>query len=144
MPTYEYECSQCGVFEEYQDMTDELLTKCPTCGGGVQRLLGAGAAVIVKGGHLSRLSAATDLLFDGRDFAELPAQRIVTRNTHGTGCSFSAALATELARGRPLLDAVRRSKRFITEAIRHSLDLGHGCGPTNPLAALCAVQENDE
>ena len=50
MPTYEYECSQCGVFEEYQDMTDELLTKCPTCGGGVQRLLGAGAAVIVKGG----------------------------------------------------------------------------------------------
>ena len=102
------------------------------------------AAVIVKGGHLSRLSAATDLLFDGRDFAELPAQRIVTRNTHGTGCSFSAALATELARGRPLLDAARRSKRFITEAIRHSLDLGHGCGPTNPLAALCAVQENDE
>ena len=95
------------------------------------------AAVLVKGGHLEGM--AVDLLYDGEAFREFPVQRIETKNTHGTGCSMSAALATELARGLPLRVAVARAKRFITEAIRFALPLGSGHGPTNPLAAAQAV-----
>lgn len=92
--------------------------------------------VIVKGGHLS--GDAVDIFYDGKGFCELSSERIATKNTHGTGCSFSAALATELARGSSPLEAARQAKRFITEAIRHSLVFGHGHGPTNPLAAARA------
>lgn len=99
-------------------------------------------AVLVKGGHLSGL--ARDLLFDGEGFLELPCERIDTKNTHGTGCSFSAALATELGRGLPLHEAARRAKRFITSAIRHSLPLGRGCGPTNPLAGARAAENGGD
>lgn len=90
-------------------------------------------AVIVKGGHLE--GEPTDLLYDGSAFMELAGERIETRCTHGTGCSFSAALATELARGCNIADAALRAKRFITEAIRSAPPLGCGIGPTNPLAA---------
>ena len=89
-------------------------------------------AVIIKGGH--SIDSADDLLFDGKEYLTLPAQRIDTKNTHGTGCSFSAALATELGRGRALPDAARHAKAFITEAIRCSFAFGAGCGPTNPVA----------
>jgi len=95
------------------------------------------AAVLVKGGHLGGM--AVDLLYDGEAFREFPVQRIETKNTHGTGCSMSAALATELARGLPLPAAVARAKRFITEAIRFALPLGSGHGPTNPLAAAQGI-----
>jgi hydroxymethylpyrimidine kinase/phosphomethylpyrimidine kinase len=94
-------------------------------------------AVVVKGGHLPGVAA--DLLFDGREFQTFPAERIDTKNTHGTGCSYSAALATALGRGLPLAEAVALAKKFITEAIRHSLPFGHGCGPTDPLAAARAI-----
>jgi hydroxymethylpyrimidine/phosphomethylpyrimidine kinase len=90
------------------------------------------AAVIVKGGHLP--GVARDLLYDGREFTWLPSPRVRTRNTHGTGCSFSAALALGLARGLDLPDAARLAKRFITQAIRASLPLGLGHGPTDPMA----------
>jgi len=100
------------------------------------------AAVLVKGGHLEGM--AVDLLYDGKEFLEFPGKRIETRNTHGTGCSISAALATELARGLPLPVAVARAKRFITEAIRFALPLGSGHGPTNPLAAAQAVAARAE
>ncbi len=90
-------------------------------------------AVIVKGGHLA--GRPTDLLFDGDSFTLLPAERIETRNTHGTGCSFSAALATFLGQGHDLVDAARRAKQFITEAIRRGFSVGEGYGSTNPLAA---------
>jgi len=95
-------------------------------------------AVLVKGGHL--LDDAVDVLYDGKDFVELTGERIETGNTHGTGCSFSAALATELARGRSLRVAAEHAKRFITEAIRYSLALGKGCGPTNPLMAAQQIK----
>lgn len=99
-------------------------------------------AVVVKGGHLP--GAADDLLFDGREFRLFPAGRIATKNTHGTGCSYSAALATALGRGLPLGDAVSLAKRFVTEAIRCSLPFGAGCGPTDPLAAARALQAAEE
>ena len=89
--------------------------------------LGA-AAVIVKGGHLPGADAI-DVFFDGREFVELRAPRIETRHTHGTGCTFSSAIAANLALGRPLADAVARAKAYLTDAIRHAPGLGGGHGP---------------
>lgn len=100
-----------------------------------ERILAMGArAVLVKGGHLSH--TATDVLYDGREFREFPAPRFETRHTHGTGCTYSAAITACLARGATLADAVARAKRFITEAIRTSPRLGHGSGPVNHHAAV--------
>jgi hydroxymethylpyrimidine/phosphomethylpyrimidine kinase len=84
-------------------------------------------AVVIKGGH--RSGDATDLLFDGQQFHAFTSERIDTPNTHGTGCTFSAAIAAELARGADLLQAVEVAKRYLTEAIRRSAPLGHGHGP---------------
>ena len=89
--------------------------------------------VVVKGGHLQ--GRAIDLLFDGSAFIELDAERIDTPHTHGTGCVFSAAIAAELAKGRPVPEAVAAAKSFVTVAIRHGFRLGKGCGPTDPMAA---------
>jgi hydroxymethylpyrimidine/phosphomethylpyrimidine kinase len=84
-------------------------------------------AVVMKGGH--RSGDATDVLFDGQRFHVLSAERVDTVNTHGTGCTLSAAIAAELARGRDLADAVGSAKRYLTEAIRHASPLGAGHGP---------------
>jgi len=97
--------------------------------------MGARAA-IVKGGHASDETVVTDVFFDGSQTIELRADRIETRNTHGSGCVFSAAIAAWLASGAEPLDAVREAKSFITEAIAHSLEIGHGHGPVNPMFAL--------
>ena len=90
--------------------------------------------VVIKGGHLE--GDCVDLFYDGQRFVELPAERIETKNTHGTGCTFSAAIATEIANGRSPLEAVRRAKTFITAAIHASLSIGSGHGPTNPFSIL--------
>jgi hydroxymethylpyrimidine/phosphomethylpyrimidine kinase len=90
-------------------------------------------AVVLKGGHLR--GDPTDVFFDGRQFRHLKAKRIQTQNTHGTGCTFSAAVAAEIAKGCDSLEAVRRSKKFITKAIGASLDIGKGQGPVNPFHA---------
>lgn len=87
-------------------------------------------AVVVKGGHLDG-ETATDTLFDGFDFVLYSTDRIPTRNTHGTGCAFSAALATLLGQGQSLRDAVGAAKTYVSEAIRHGLPLGRGHGPAN-------------
>jgi len=86
-------------------------------------------AVLVKGGHLS--GEATDVLYDGEHFTHLTATRIDSNNTHGTGCTTAAAIAALLARGLPLIDAVRTAKKYVTEAIRTGLPLGKGHGPLN-------------
>jgi hydroxymethylpyrimidine/phosphomethylpyrimidine kinase len=95
--------------------------------------LGAGA-VLIKGGHLE--GDAIDVLFDGAEWREFPAPRVATRHTHGTGCTYSAAITASLARGLPLADAVALAKRFIHEAIRTSPGLGRGCGPVNHFAEV--------
>ncbi len=97
--------------------------------------LGAGAA-IVKGGHL-RGGEAVDVLHDARmgETMRFSSPRIDTRNTHGTGCTFSAAMAAFLARGYRLDAAVAWAKRFVTEAIRRGLPLGSGHGPTDHIGA---------
>jgi hydroxymethylpyrimidine/phosphomethylpyrimidine kinase len=86
-------------------------------------------AVLIKGGH--RESDATDILFDGAEYREFPAPRLAARHTHGTGCTYSAAITAGLASGVSLPEAVARAKRFIHEAIRTSPGLGRGCGPVN-------------
>ena len=91
-------------------------------------------AVLLKGGHLD--VTATDILFDGAAFYEFPAERIATPHTHGTGCTYSAAIAACLALGLPLRDAVARAKRFVHEAIRTNPALGHGSGPINHHARI--------
>jgi hydroxymethylpyrimidine kinase/phosphomethylpyrimidine kinase len=87
-------------------------------------------AVVVKGGHADDV---TDVYWDGAQLVELPATRIATGNTHGSGCTFSAAITAGLALGDDPLTAVRKAKEFITAAIQHSLELGRGHGPVNPM-----------
>jgi len=86
-------------------------------------------AVLIKGGHLK--GDSVDLLWDGKRMLSFRGDRIDTRHTHGTGCTYSAAITAGLAQGLELGDAVSRAKRFIHEAIRTNPGLGHGCGPVN-------------
>jgi hydroxymethylpyrimidine/phosphomethylpyrimidine kinase len=86
--------------------------------------------VLIKGGHLA--GDPIDVFFNGRKFYDFKGDRLTTPHTHGTGCTISAAIATELAKGNPILDAVERAKDFVTSAIQFSLPLGHGQGPVNP------------
>lgn len=88
--------------------------------------------VVVKGGHLP--GRADDLVFDGRSFFVLESERIATPHTHGTGCTFSAAVAAYLARGLDAEAALRAGKEFITRAIAAAFPLGHGIGPVHHLA----------
>jgi hydroxymethylpyrimidine/phosphomethylpyrimidine kinase len=92
-------------------------------------LLGA-ANVLVKGGHLRGDALDVLRLADG-EIREFTAPRIDTRHTHGSGCTYSAAITAELAKGRALAEAVERAKAFITEAIRTAPGLGAGEGPLN-------------
>ncbi|OIO91496.1 MAG: bifunctional hydroxymethylpyrimidine kinase/phosphomethylpyrimidine kinase [Armatimonadetes bacterium CG2_30_59_28] len=85
--------------------------------------------VLVKGGHLA--GPAVDILWSAGKAHRFPAERIETRNTHGTGCVYSAAITAQLARGLSLVEAVRGAKSFITEAIRSNPGLGKGYGPVN-------------
>ncbi len=86
--------------------------------------------VLVKGGHLPG-DDCTDLLYDGREFLELPAPRIASGNTHGTGCTLSAAITAGLAHGLAMPQAVTQAKVYLTAAIAaaDTLDVGHGHGP---------------
>jgi hydroxymethylpyrimidine/phosphomethylpyrimidine kinase len=86
--------------------------------------------VLIKGGHLIA-ERATDLLYDGRFFNVFKGEFIETPHTHGTGCTYASAIAAHLARGRTMPDAILSAKTYVTEAIRHSLAIGHGAGPTN-------------
>ena len=89
---------------------------------------------VVKGGHADE--DADDVVWDGHGLSWLMGTRIDTRNTHGSGCTFSAAIAAYLARGSQIEDALLEAKAFVTGAIRHSLDVGHGHGPVNPMWQL--------
>jgi hydroxymethylpyrimidine/phosphomethylpyrimidine kinase len=90
--------------------------------------------VLIKGGHLA--GEALDILYDGKDFYYFNAERINTKNTHGTGCTYSSAIASNLALGMNMEHAVRKAKEYVTTAIRHSLNIGKGHGPTNHFYTL--------
>jgi hydroxymethylpyrimidine/phosphomethylpyrimidine kinase len=92
-----------------------------------RRILALGPRnVLVKGGHLKE--SATDLLWNGRALARFTAVRIDSPNTHGTGCTYSAAIAANLARGLALADAIREAKAYVTAAIREGFQPGRGVG----------------
>jgi len=84
-------------------------------------------AVLVKGGHATE--KATDVYYDGTTMELLVGEVVETRNTHGTGCTLSSAITAYLARGLPLLDAVRQAKSYLTGALQQSLSIGRGNGP---------------
>lgn len=86
---------------------------------------------VIKGGHDEDPNEAVDVLFDGQEFSLLKTKRIATKNTHGTGCTFSSAITAELAKGASIYDAVTTAKNFIQAAIEFDLEIGSGHGPTN-------------
>jgi hydroxymethylpyrimidine/phosphomethylpyrimidine kinase len=103
-----------------------------------ERILALGArAVLIKGGHGTG-AVSTDFLFDGAVVTRLAVPRIATRNTHGTGCTLSSAIAAGLAKGQNLADAVRDAKAYVTTAIAAAdrLAIGKGHGPVHHFHAL--------
>ena len=91
--------------------------------------------VLIKGGHLEDRPCDV-LVTKDKEVFFYDNERINTKNTHGTGCTLSSAIASNLALGYPIEKAVANAKKFITDAIRNSLDIGHGCGPTNPMGEI--------
>jgi len=89
--------------------------------------------VLIKGGHMSFTDDALDLLYDGQNFTEFRAKRIKTKNTHGTGCTYASAIASELAKENDLIKAVHIAKAYLTAAIEKSdkLHVGKGHGPVD-------------
>jgi hydroxymethylpyrimidine kinase / phosphomethylpyrimidine kinase / thiamine-phosphate diphosphorylase len=98
--------------------------------------------VLIKGGHLK--GDAVDLLFDGQSFQTYETPRLNQRNTHGTGCTFSAALATFLGYGLSIHEAVSQAKSFITRAILSGISIGSGHGPTNPYSHIAVKLERED
>lgn len=87
--------------------------------------------VMIKGGHEANTEQATDLLYDGSEFTEFTSKRLVTQHTHGTGCTFAAALTSGLAQGLTTKASLQVAKNFIHAAISEPLHIGSGHGPTN-------------
>nr|WP_231685302.1 bifunctional hydroxymethylpyrimidine kinase/phosphomethylpyrimidine kinase [Phosphitispora fastidiosa] len=92
--------------------------------------------VVIKGGHLENGDTVVDLLFDGSGFYVYTGKRVLTRNTHGTGCTFAAAVAAGLALGRNTREAVEEAKKYVSYALEHSYSVGRGGGPPNHFAGF--------
>jgi hydroxymethylpyrimidine/phosphomethylpyrimidine kinase len=115
---------------EAEELTGRPLRAWKDIEDAARRIVDMGArAVVIKGGH--RQGPAVDLFFDGKKIQALNAPRIRTKNTHGTGCTFSAAIAAELANGESLEGAVRAAKKYITAAIRAGFKVGAGHSPVH-------------
>ncbi len=97
--------------------------------------------VVIKGGHLS--GDAVDILYDGTRIYTFTARRVDKGGVHGTGCTFSAAIATELAKGKSAIDAVAAAKSYITEAIRNACVIGNGYRMINHFAPLSGALDGD-
>lgn len=99
-------------------------------------------AAVVKGGHAE--GDVRDIFYDGTGVEEFSSPRFDTKHTHGTGCTFSSAIAAELAKGSALLDAIQTAKTFIYEAISHPIALGKGHGPVNHWAYSISLKNRVE
>jgi hydroxymethylpyrimidine/phosphomethylpyrimidine kinase len=129
---------------EAETLVGEAITTIDRMESAARRIIQMGAAkVVVKGGHLSG-DQAVDVLYDGHRLHHLSSPRLDTPNTHGTGCTFSAAIAACLAKGDSFYDAVRKAKHYITGAIAHALDIGKGHGPTHHFYDLYAKAGLDD
>ena len=87
--------------------------------------------VLIKAGHLDSSLDAIDILYDGTEFFEFRSERIDTKNTHGTGCTYSAAICAGLATGLSIMESVGEAKNYISYAIQNSFNIGKGHGPLN-------------
>lgn len=101
--------------------------------------------VVIKGGHLAGKHAIDTVFIRGEKPFKMKTERLKTIHTHGTGCTFSAAITAEIAKGKPLKTAIIEAKKFVQLAIRYPLNIGHGFGPTNHFAyqehrGICDVQ----
>lgn len=115
---------------ETEELTGLRLSTPKETEEAARRMVKLGAkAVVIKGGHLK--GPAMDLFYDGKQFRTFSTPRIRTKNTHGTGCSFSAAIAAHLAKGETLERAVSLAKQYITQAIRAGFTVGAGHSPVN-------------
>lgn len=111
-----------------------------------EEVMGAARAVhalgptwtLIKSGHLPDDPDCVDLLYDGATFIELPGPRLPTPHTHGGGDTMASAMAAALAHGRPVPEAVRFAKRFVSESVRHAYPLGAGAGPVSPFWRLAS------
>ena len=99
------------------------------------------SSVLVKGGHY--MGDAEDVLLSDKGFSTYVTKRINTKNTHGTGCTLSSAIASYLALGNAMDEAVRLAKEYVTGAIEHSLELGKGNGPTNHFFRFFSEKEEN-
>lgn len=108
-----------------------LVTRVDVEAAGRELLEMGPRAVLIKGGHTKDLKVVTDWLFMGSRVIKFSSPRVRTRHTHGTGCTLSAAITANLARGYELVTACRRAKKFVSGAVRKALPLGHGHGPLN-------------
>lgn len=105
-----------------------------------ERILALGArAVIVKGGHLDE-AEAIDVLVDHSGVHQLSGPRVKTPSTHGSGCTFAAAIAANLALGRSVRESAERAKRYVSAALEHGLSLGHGHGPFDHFWSMTAAR----
>ncbi len=104
-----------------------------------------GAAVLIKGGHRRNGSECRDTLYDGKGYTSYDQERLVSTNTHGTGCCLSTAIACWMAAGEAMPEAIRGAKKFVTEAIKHGYPIGKGEGPVDPLIHIItnSVTVND-
>ncbi|MCR8847330.1 bifunctional hydroxymethylpyrimidine kinase/phosphomethylpyrimidine kinase [Rossellomorea sp. SC111] len=117
---------------EAEALTGREILNVDDCRRAAEDLYKMGAKhVVIKGGHQPDTLNATDTLYDGIGFYEFTSPRVSTPHTHGTGCTFSAVITAELAKGNTAYDSVQTAKDFITAAISHSLGIGSGHGPTN-------------
>jgi hydroxymethylpyrimidine/phosphomethylpyrimidine kinase len=115
---------------EAEVLTGEKINSLDDMEKACRRILEMGCkSVVVKGGHLRK--DAVDVFYDGKKIHHLTGKRFRTKNTHGTGCTFSAAIVAYLAQGRSTLESVRLSKKYITAAIAHSYSVGKGHGPVH-------------
>jgi hydroxymethylpyrimidine/phosphomethylpyrimidine kinase len=115
---------------EAEALTGMTIETVDDLGNAARELVARGArAAVVKGGHLA--GPAVDVMYDGVDLRQWSADRVPGRHTHGTGCTFSAAIAARLSLGVDLPDAVSRAKAYITGAIAQAPGIGRGHGPVN-------------
>jgi hydroxymethylpyrimidine/phosphomethylpyrimidine kinase len=115
---------------EAEELTGVALQHPADFENAARRIIGFGAhSVVIKGGH--RRGPAVDLYYANGRFRALRARRISTRNTHGTGCTFSAAIAAYLARGEKVEAAVVLAKKYITDALGNAFPVGSGHGPVH-------------
>src|SRR5699024_1011124 len=100
--------------------------------------------VVIKGGHSADLTESKDYLFTQDDVFTFTEPRFETKHTHGTGCTFSAVITAELAKGKSIYDAVKKAKKFISLSIEYTPEIGQGRGPVNHFAYMKEVGLDDE